>query len=613
MGARQRVVVLVAETAVVLVGTAIAEGRPMSFSPIFLALFGVAMNPLLAEFPYPPTGSAVLSSFGGIALLSTLGPEFVKVQEPAIVVYVFLLFTLILPLWAQFFGANQENASSWLVRMARIAAPLSRRTDSRVVLTPVLLVLLLAKYQATDPAFWWLLGTLAALLVIGGVDWLQVISGAVGRSVIARAEAMIAPSRLVVTANSVPAVGDWVQITSGAARSEGVVITRIPRRDDFWAEIHLANPATSEKLLSARTLDINAIEPKDPKLVGSADVGSTETLLRFVATIRLEILRVVRVPATDLNCDVYYQVIHAELEASSARGGTQLVVRATARQIGTWDQTAAKLVRHRWVPLPGAAVYEFGTAVPDITSKPAHWLALGSVVGTGLPVFLDLREVASGHLAVLGMTKMGKTTLALRIAAALGADRRVVVLDQTGEYSGPLGLPGFVGVTDWLTPGVCVGEPAGNETAPALAERTLREATAAARAEYLLTPPTRRARSLFVDEAHQFVPEPAGMDFKLADRDCSVRFGAMAMQVRKYGISLVLISQRTSVLAKTPLTQCENLIVFRTIDQTGLEYVEALGGADVRTILPALRQGEAVVMGPAFSAELPVAISLSRA
>lgn len=594
-----------------IAGTTIAEGRPMSFSPIFLALFGVAVNPLLAEFPYPPTGSAVLSAFAGVALLSTLGEKFPLVQQPAVVVYVFLLCVLALPLWAQFFGANRETESSWTARLARIAAPLSRRTDSRVVLTPVLLVLLFATYQQTDSAFWWVLGTLASLLVVGGFDWQQLISDAVGRSVVARAEAMIAPSRLVLTANRIPAgVGEWVEVTSGTAKSDGVLITRIPRRDDFWAEVHLSDQSVSERLLSARTLDIRRTGPRAPNLVGSVDIGSTETLLLFVATTRLEVLRVVRVPAADVNVDVYYQVIHAEVEASSVRGGTQLVVRATARQIGTWDQETLKLLRHRWVPLPGAPVYELGNMAPDITNKSAHWLEIGRVVGTELPVFLDLQEVASGHLAILGMTKMGKTTLAMRIAAALSADRRVVVLDQTGEYSGPLGLQAFQGVPDWLTPGVCVGEPVGTETAPVLAERTLREAAAAARAEYLQTPAVKRPRALFVDEAHQFVPEPAGLDFKLPERDCSVKFGAMAMQVRQYGISLVLISQRTAVLAKTPLTQCENLIVFRTIDQTGLEYIEALGGPEVRTLLPALKQGEAIVIGPGFSSENPVAISL---
>lgn len=584
----------------------------MSFSPVFLALFGIAANPLLAEFPYPPTGSAVLSSFAGIALLSTLAERFGQVQQPAIVVYAFLLCTLVLPLWAQFFGANREIESSWTARLARVAAAISRQSDSRVVLTPVLLVLLFATYQQTDSAFWWVLGTLAALLVIGGRDWQQVISGAIGRSVIARAEAMVAPSRLVLTANRIDAgVGEWVEVTSGTTTSEGVVITRIPRRDDFWAEVHLTDQGMSEKLLGARALDIKKVAgPRAPALVGSVDIGSTEALLRFVATARLEVTQVVRVPAADLNMDVYYQVIHAEVEALSVRGGTQLIVRATARQIGTWDQATLKLLRHRWVPLPGAPVYELGSLALDTSSKPGHWLRIGNVVGTELPVFLDLKEVASGHLAILGMTKMGKTTLAMRIASALSTDRRVLVLDQTGEYSGPLGLPPFQGLPDWLTPGVCVGEPSGTETAPVLAERTLREATAAARAEYVQTPPVKRPRALFVDEAHQFLPEPAGLDFKLPERDCSVKFGAMAMQVRKYGISLVLISQRTAVLAKTPLTQCENIIVFRTIDQTGLEYIEALGGPEVRKLLPVLKQGEAIVIGPGFSSENPVAVSL---
>jgi DNA helicase HerA-like ATPase len=84
-----------------------------------------------------------------------------------------------------------------------------------------------------------------------------------------------------------------------------------------------------------------------------------------------------------------------------------------------------------------------------------------------------------------------------------------------------------------------------------------------------------------------------------------------AMQVRKYGITLAMISQRTAVVAKTALSQCENVIAFKSVDQTGLDYLEAVLGPQARDILPNLQQGEALVCGPAVSSDYPVAVTLS--
>ena len=84
------------------------------------------------------------------------------------------------------------------------------------------------------------------------------------------------------------------------------------------------------------------------------------------------------------------------------------------------------------------------------------------------------------------------------------------------------------------------------------------------------------------------------------------------MQIRKYGISVFLISQRTAqFVAKSALSQCENLIAFRSVDQTGLDYLEAVAGGEIRYLLPQLRQGEALVFGPAISADGAVAVQIA--
>ena len=57
------------------------------------------------------------------------------------------------------------------------------------------------------------------------------------------------------------------------------------------------------------------------------------------------------------------------------------------------------------------------------------------------------------------MTKMGKTTLAERIARHLAQSRHVTILDQTGEYVNKKSFPPCDKDVDWTKPGISVFEP----------------------------------------------------------------------------------------------------------------------------------------------------------
>ena len=82
------------------------------------------------------------------------------------------------------------------------------------------------------------------------------------------------------------------------------------------------------------------------------------------------------------------------------------------------------------------------------------------------------------------------------------------------------------------------------------------------------------------------------------------------MQVRKYGVTIILISQRTAVVGKSSLSQCENVIAFKSVDQTGLDHLEAVLGEGARLLLPSLDHGQALVFGPAISTDAPTALRI---
>ncbi|MBT63772.1 MAG: ATPase [Puniceicoccaceae bacterium] len=106
--------------------------------------------------------------------------------------------------------------------------------------------------------------------------------------------------------------------------------------------------------------------------------------------------------------------------------------------------------------------------------------------------------------------------------------------------------------------------------------------------------------ALFCDEAHLYIPERATAD---STGQISVQiFERIAKEGRKYGLGLVVISQRPSEVNRTVMSQCNNLIAMRLTngdDQNVIRRLlpDSLGGFG--DLLPILDTGEALVVGDA--------------
>jgi DNA helicase HerA-like ATPase len=106
--------------------------------------------------------------------------------------------------------------------------------------------------------------------------------------------------------------------------------------------------------------------------------------------------------------------------------------------------------------------------------------------------------------------------------------------------------------------------------------------------------------ALMCDEAHLYIPQRADAD--AADNISIDIFERIAKEGRKYGVSLVVISQRPSEVNKTVLSQCSNFVAMRLTnaeDQAVIKRLlpDSLGGFS--DVLPALDSGEALVVGDA--------------
>jgi len=105
--------------------------------------------------------------------------------------------------------------------------------------------------------------------------------------------------------------------------------------------------------------------------------------------------------------------------------------------------------------------------------------------------------------------------------------------------------------------------------------------------------------ALFCDEAHLYLP--AHTKESIEEKGLQ-SFERIAKEGRKYGLSLVVISQRPSDVNKTILSQCGNFIAMRLTnldDQNVIKRLFPDNLGDFSELLPILDIGEALIVGDA--------------
>lgn len=112
---------------------------------------------------------------------------------------------------------------------------------------------------------------------------------------------------------------------------------------------------------------------------------------------------------------------------------------------------------------------------------------------------------------------------------------------------------------------------------------------------------------LILEEAQNYIPE---IDKNRDKISISKRvFERIAREGRKFGLSLVVSSQRPSELSKTILSQCNTFIVHRLQNPEDQRYIRQLVSSateDILNQLPILPQQNAIVMGDAVRSPVQV-------
>lgn len=117
--------------------------------------------------------------------------------------------------------------------------------------------------------------------------------------------------------------------------------------------------------------------------------------------------------------------------------------------------------------------------------------------------------------------------------------------------------------------------------------------------------------TLLCDEAHLYLPVKDDADS--IQRQALWSFERIAKEGRKYGFSLLVVSQRPSDVSRTILSQCNNFLALRLTNDSDQNVIKRLmpdSLVGLTAMLPLLDTGEALLLGDAVL--LPTRIKLDR-
>ncbi len=100
------------------------------------------------------------------------------------------------------------------------------------------------------------------------------------------------------------------------------------------------------------------------------------------------------------------------------------------------------------------------------------------------------------------------------------------------------------------------------------------------------------------EEAHNYIPQRDEAAYRASRKSLE----RVAKEGRKYGLSLMVVSQRPSEVSDTIFAQCNNFIAMRLTNNADQAYVRRLfpdNSSGITDILPNLAPGECVVVGDA--------------
>ena len=476
-----------------LIGLALFSGLGRWFDPHFFdtVTFGIGVGTFASATFLEPyftrPQDALVNCLAGIVAFIAIQ----RTPEQSLwIAYVILLAVLLVGALVAVLLRDDTNPVKWTGR--RVATIFGRA----VVIGPTALALDALNRAARGEAHLGLLiGGIAALTASTAVNWSRLLRGIIAPNLeTAIAIAAVGP-RMLLAAATHGALEPGVPVdVRGEGSVSGTIIARLPHQQGARYEIALEDDWSKVCRSFPEEVEIAVREEPSP-IIGTVGEGSTDVTIEFGP------LRPLRLGAPVVldtaNGALIYQVAALRLQMAAWAGASSVVPHATGRQIGL--PRDGHMVAVDYLPAPHQPVRQ-----PDelVAVLPAEFFRIGRVKGTDIPIGLRRDHLLRGHLAILGMSGMGKTAVAERISSNLAQAELVIALDLTGEYVRRLAFPPWQGNLDAI--GRFVYEPVGDPThrAAELVNQLMQHAAPEFQANQ-----QPRARNVLFEEAHSFIPE----------------------------------------------------------------------------------------------------------
>lgn len=350
---------------------------------------------------------------------------------------------------------------------------------------------------------------------------------------------------------------------------------------------------------------------------------------------------------------IYYQILGAKTDEESFHQNPLGIHIVSASQLGSYDEEMG-FKKFPWLPAMNQPVFLVSSDEVHTQKLNSNEFIIGKVPFTSFGIPVILNDLIEYHTAILGITGTGKTELALDIISnALDRGTKVFCVDFTGEYKVRLAKYNPISIGLDITQGSDLEKnlfavETGTYGAPAekaalktfldnlkpqvasqietfinnkdqglgifeLTEITNTKATLRTTELYLSAimdwaRKNRKAKQILIvlEEAHTIIPEVFSSGFDSDTQWVVGRIGQIALQGRKYGVGLLIVSQRTALVSKTVLSQCNTYFTHALIDKTSLEYLGNIYNSEHVKAIPNLSFLEFLAHGKGVKSERPL-------